>query len=262
MAVAALERIGRDLRARVRKLFYATGFFLQVLRHTPGVARQPHVSLKGIVLQILFTGYEAFGIVALVSLAIGAIIIIQGIALLPRFGQGELVYSILIIVIVRELGPILTAFIITARSGTAIATELGSMVVSHEVEAYVAVGVNPISYLVVPRFIGVTVSVVVLTIYFSIFGLFGSYLVTQLIEPIPLRDYTQNLLSALQLVDVVSTFFKSIVFGVVISVVATFEGFAVERSSTEIPQRVIRAVSRGFVLCFVANAIITLIYYL
>ena len=170
--------------------------------------------------------------------------------------------SILIIVIVRELGPILTAFIITARSGTAIATEQGSMVVSHEVEAYVAVGVNPISYLVVPRFIGVTVSVVVLTIYFSIFGLFGSYLVTQLIEPIPLRDYTQNLLSALQLVDVVSTFFKSIVFGVVISVVATFEGFAVERSSTEIPQRGIRAGSRGFVLCFVANAIITLIYYI
>jgi phospholipid/cholesterol/gamma-HCH transport system permease protein len=256
-----LERIGVSVRERARRLFYATGFFLQVLRHTPGVARQRHVSLKGIVLQILFTGYEAFGIVALVSLAIGAIIIVQGISLLPRFGQGELVYQILIIVIVRELGPILTAFIINARSGTAIATELGSMVISHEVEAYVAVGVDPISYLVVPRFLGVTISVVVLTIYFSIFGLFGSYIVTQLVEPIPLGDYTQNLLSTLQLVDILSTFIKSLVFGIIISVVSTFEGFAVDRSSTEIPQRVIRAVSRGFVLCFVANAIITLIYY-
>ena len=108
---------------------------------------------------------------AFIALALGALIIVQGNSILPRFGQGKLLYTLLVIVITRELGPLLTAFIIIARSGTAIATELGNMVISHEIEAYVAVGINPIAYLVVPRFLGVTVSMVLLTVYFNFFGL-------------------------------------------------------------------------------------------
>ncbi|HTP58659.1 MAG TPA: ABC transporter permease, partial [Spirochaetia bacterium] len=146
-----VEALGKWAGRKARDYSYALGFFFLVLRETVLFVRRRQVAFRVLVLQILFTGVEALSVVSLIALSIGAVIIIEGGTILPRFGQTSLMYSILIVVITRELGPILTAFIIIARSGTAIATELGNMVVSHEVEAYVSVGINPISYLVVPR---------------------------------------------------------------------------------------------------------------
>jgi phospholipid/cholesterol/gamma-HCH transport system permease protein len=100
-----------------------------------------------------------------------------------------------------------------------------------------------------------------LTIYFNFFGLVGSFLVAQLIHPVPFVEYFSALLRTMQLRDIVSTLLKSFVFGVIISVVATFQGFKVSASVTEIPRAAIKAVGQGFVLCFLADAVITLIYY-
>lgn len=256
-----ISRLGRWAITKARDFSYAMGFFFQVMSETVLFVRRRQVGFRVLVLQILFTGVEALSIVALVALAIGAVIIVEGGTILPRFGQTSLMYSILIIVITRELGPLLTAFIIIARSGTAIATELGNMVVSHEIEAYVSVGINPISYLVVPRVLGVTISVVALTMYFNVFGLAGSFLVSQLVKPVPFGEYFRALLAALQPADLVSTLVKSLVFGVIISVVATYQGFRVALSVTEIPRATIKAVGQGFVLCLLADALITLVYY-
>jgi phospholipid/cholesterol/gamma-HCH transport system permease protein len=188
----------------------------------------------------------------------GAVIIIQGNSIFSQFGQSELLYSVLIIVITRELGPILTAFIIIARSGTAIATELGGMVVSHQVEAYVSIGINPISYLVVPRFLGMVIGMMILNIYFNFIGLFGAFFVSQLFNTIPFQVYFKNILAALQFSDIMSSLTKSFLFGTIISTVATYQGFNVKVSSTEIPQVVIKAVGQGIVLCLVADVIMML----
>ena len=254
--------LGRWANKKARDYAYALGFFFQALKETILFVRRKQVAFKVLLLQILFTGVEALSIVSLIALSIGAVIIVEGGSILPRFGQTSLLYTILIVVITRELGPILTAFVIIARSGTAIATELGNMVVSHEIEAYISVGINPISYLVVPRILGVTISVMALTIYFNFFGLFGSFLVAQLIQPVPFLEYFRSLLRTIQLRDILSMVLKSFVFGVIISVVATFQGFKVSASVTEIPRAAIKAVGQGFVLCFLADALITLIYYI
>jgi phospholipid/cholesterol/gamma-HCH transport system permease protein len=256
-----VEALGRWANGKARDSAYALGFFFQVLKETALFMRRRQVAFRVLVLQILFTGVEAVSIVSLIALSIGAVIIVEGGTVLPRFGQTSLLYSILIVVITRELGPILTAFIIIARSGTAIATELGNMVVSHEIEAYMSVGINPIAYLVVPRVLGVTISVMALTIYFNVFGLVGSFLVAQLIHPVPFLEYFNTLLRTLQVRDIVSMVLKSFVFGVITSVVATYQGFKVSASVTEIPRTAIKAVGQGFVLCFLADALITLIYY-
>ena len=257
-----VERIGRSIRLKLSSLAYAAGFFFQVLKETLSFVRKRTVGYRVLTMQILFTGVEAISIIAVLALALGAILIIQGVSLLPQFGQGKLIYTILITVITRELGPILTAFIIIARSGKAIATEIGNMVTSHEIEAYVSVGINPIAYIVVPRFLGVTISMLVLNLYFNIFGLVGSYFVTQFIRPIHFLDYFRNLLAHLHAEDIFSSLLKSFVFGIIISTVATYNGLKVERASTEIPQYVIKSVGQGFTLCIIANAIITLIYYI
>lgn len=223
--------------------------------------RRRQVGYKVLSLQILFTGVEAIGVIAVISLALGAVIVVQGLSLLPQFGQGHLIYPILIIAITRELGPLLTAFVVSARSGTAIATEIGNMVIDHQIEAYVATGINPIAYLAVPRFLGVTISTIVLNLYFNVFGLIGSFLVTQLAQPIGLSEYFSGLLGTLTISDIGASLIKSAVFGAIISTVSTYYGFKVERAQTEIPQMTIHAVGRGVVLCIVADAIITVAYY-
>ncbi|MBN1646871.1 MAG: ABC transporter permease [Spirochaetales bacterium] len=259
------EYLGRNVISKFRSIVYAAGFFTRVLKETGNFItrkRGTHISSKVLTMQVLFTGFEALTIVAIIALGLGAAIIVQGLSLLPQFGQGELIYDILIIVITRELGPILTAFIVIARSATAISTELGNMVVSHEIEAYVATGIDPISYLVVPRFLGVTISLVLLNIYFNVFGLIGSYFLTLLIKPVKFMEYFNRLLSKFRVEDFFSSILKCLVFGVIISMCATINGLRVEQSSTEIPQVAIRAVSQAFKYCIITTAIITLIYYL
>lgn len=255
-------KIGQSVRYRFQESLYALGFVGSILSETIFFFRRRQVAYKVLVMQILFTGFEALSISTVLAVGIGAIINIIGSSILPQFGQGKLMYTILIAIISRELGPLLTAFIITARSGTAIATELGGMVVSHEIEAYISVGIDPISYLAVPRFLGVTISSFLLNIYFNIFGLIGSYTVLSFITPVPFEEYYQGLLEALRLVDVGTGLFKSIVFGAIISLVSLYQGFSVLRASTEIPQAGIRAVGQTLVALVLADGIITVLSYL
>lgn len=213
-------------------------------------------------MQILFTFAEALGIVALLAIGIGAAASIVGIPFLTSLSQERLIYSLLIMIITRELGPLLVAFIVIARSATAIATEMAGMVISHEVEAYIAVGVDPLEYLAVPRFWGVTISLFMLNIFFSIFGLAGSFVVTQFFTPLPASVYFTNLLESLTLSDVFISIIKSIGFGMIISIVAIAHGFSVERASTEIPIAGLKSVGASFGWCIVLNVILSVIYYM
>ncbi|MEJ2664323.1 MAG: ABC transporter permease [Spirochaetia bacterium] len=257
-----IERIGKWFNQKVKNISYALGFFTNVLKESFLFVRQKQVGVKVLIMQIYFTGVEALSIISLIALALGVVIIIQGLSLLPSFGQGKLIYLIMIIIITRELGPMLCAFIIIARSGTAIATEIGNMVVNHEIEAYISVGINPISYLVVPRFFGVSITLVLLTFYFNFFGLFASFLISQLITPVAFTEYFQNLLQAMHLSDILSSLIKSLVFGIIISIVSAYNGFKVRFATTEIPQVVIKAVGQSFVICIIADAIIASIFYI
>jgi phospholipid/cholesterol/gamma-HCH transport system permease protein len=260
--VKFLSVLGQRVINGVKAIGYALGFLGRVMVQSIFFFRRRQVAYKVLVMQILFTGVEALSVSVFLAVGIGAIINIVGVSLLPQFGQSQLVYTLLIAIVTRELGPLLTAFIITARSGTAIATELGTMVVSHEIEAYVSVGIDPISYLAVPRFLGVTISSFFLNIYFNFFGLLGSWLVLVLIQPMPFSVYYQGLVESISMVDFSVSVIKSIVFGAIVSLVATYQGFSVQRASTEVPQAGIRAVSQIFVFLVLADALITVVSYM
>jgi len=246
----------------VKKMFYNLGFFARTLKGVGSFTRYSKASVKILIMQILFTFVYAMGISTLLALAIGAAVNIIGIPFLTMINQQQLIYTLLIIIITRELGPLLTAFIVIARSATAIATEIAGMVVSHEVEAYISVGVDPIEHLAVPRFLGVTISLVLLNIYFSIFGLAGSYIVAQIFSSTPMDFYFTGLLQHLSIFDILLSIIKSISFGMIISIVAVIQGFSVERASTEVPVAGLRAVSGAFALCIVVNVLISVLYYI
>jgi phospholipid/cholesterol/gamma-HCH transport system permease protein len=213
-------------------------------------------------MQILFTFVDAMGISTLLALGIGAAVTVIGIPFRARLGQERMIYPLLITIITRELGPLLTAFIIIARSATAIATEMASMVISHEVEAYISIGVDPIEHLAVPRFLGVTISLFLLNVYFSIFGLVGSFAVAQLFNAMPASMYFDYILQYLTLPDILVSIVKSISFGMIISLMAIMQGMAVDRASTEIPVAGLRAVGNSFLWCILVDILISAVYYM
>ena len=250
------------VRAAIRELFYKLGFFARTLKAVAFFLRNWNVSSRVLVMQILFTFVQALGIATLLALGIGAAVNVIGFPFLEMVSQQQLIYSLLIIIITRELGPLLTAFIVIARSATAIATEIAGMVISHEIEAYISVGVDPIEHLAVPRFLGVTISLFLLNVYFSVFGLAGSFAVAQVFNTIPADYYFSNLLLSLSIQDIFISLLKSIAFGMIISIGAITEGLSVERASTEVPVAGLRAVSKAFAGCIVLNIVLSAMYYI
>lgn len=250
------------IKNSLKQFLYFTGFLKTTLFEILNFFfHLRKTNLTVLLRQILFTGYEALGIISLIGLAIGGTIIIQGMSLLTNFGQTDYVYDILIIIITKELGPLLTAFILIARSGSSISTELGNMVVNHEIEALISFGIYPIRYLVVPRILGLVISIFCLTIYFNIMGLFGGYLVSSLFQSLSISDFFSNLLMKLTLTDLFVSQFKSLVFGFIIAIIACYYGLQVKFASTEVPIQTIKTVVSSITWILISGAIITILTY-
>jgi phospholipid/cholesterol/gamma-HCH transport system permease protein len=213
--------------------------------------------------QVYFTGVQALRVVAVISLALGTVIIVQIGTQLSFMGGGiEFIVPILVLILFRELGPLLTAIIVIGRSGTAIATELGNTVIAHELEAIEVMGINPVYFIVTPRIIGVTVAVICLTIIFITIGLLGGFWVSKLILPITFDAFLRELEIALSAADLLAGFLKSLIFGVLIALTCTYYGLTVRYSSIEVPQAATRGVVSAMLFCFATNAVLTVLFYL
>ncbi|HSR11745.1 MAG TPA: ABC transporter permease [Thermodesulfobacteriota bacterium] len=212
--------------------------------------------------QIYFTGVEAVRVVTVVALALGTVIIVQAGTQLSFLGGVEFVVPILVIVMCREVGPLLTAIIVIARSGTAIATELGNMVVGEELGAIEAMGINPVYFIVSPRIVGVTVAVLCLTAVFISVGLLGGFALSKLLLPVKLEPFIQELQNSLKINDVLFASLKSLIFGVLISLSCTYHGLRAGLSIIEVPQVATRGVVSALLFCIGSNALLTVLFYL
>lgn len=240
------KKVGAFVRQKITSFPYVLGYTGKIFRSSFQFIRRGKTAHKILIMQLLFTFIEALPLICLMAIALGTGFYLIGYPFLLSIGQAELIYKLLVIIITRELGPVLVAFVVTARSATAIATEIGGMVTSHQIESYVSIGVDPISYLVAPRFIGVTASVFFLNLYFSFCGLLGPAIVINIMNPVASGSYITGLLKELTLPIIGSSCAKSVFFGMVISIVSTYFGFNVERASTEIPVAGIQAVGKSF----------------
>lgn len=212
--------------------------------------------------QVLFTGVEAIKIITVTSMILGVATIVELITEVPRVSGESYIGPVLVAVVVRELGPLLTAFIVIGRSGTAIATELGNMIVNHEVEAVDAMGIDPLRFIVLPRLIGVTSATVGLGLLFVVVALLGGWLFARFLIYYPFIAYLADLRESLGPWDVALCFIKCASFGIIIAVICCYRGFSVKLSSHEVPQVTIKAVVGCIYACFLVNIIITGFFYL
>lgn len=212
--------------------------------------------------QILFTGVDALPVVGAIALMLGLIIIIQAGITLPQVGAGAFLAKIVELTVVHELGPLLTAFIVIWRSGTAICTELGNMQVGQEIAALEAMGISLVRFLVMPRVAGVIVSMVCLTIYFDLIAILGGFLVAKVHLTIPIQVYLEEIEEALSVSDVLITLIKSVLFGFTIAVICCHHGLSVVGATTEVPQQTTRAMLNTVTACLILDIIVSIGFYL
>jgi len=237
------------------KQLYFLDFLHEVAYDLLHFKQNKSISINVLMRQILFTGFQALGLVSLIALLLGAIIIVEGHTLLGAVGQTDWIYRVLISALVRDIGPIIVSYIIIARSGTAIATELGIMVVNNEYDALRVMGISPISYLVAPRVFGMVISQFLLIIYFIVIGFFGGFLVSNAFLSLPFVDFMDRLARDLTLADLVTMIFKVVLSGFFIGVISCYHGLSVSKTFTDVPQRVIKAVGRSIVAVYIINVV-------
>ena len=219
-------------------------------------------TLRVLIRQILFTGVDALPVTTVIALLLGIIIVTQAGTQLPRLGAGGLVGSIIVVTVIRELGPLVTAFIVVGRSGSAIATELGIMSVTREVVALRLMGIPISRFVIMPRMVGMVLSMLCLTLYFDVVAVFGGYLVADAQLTIPLDAFAESVIRALSTTDVFMTAIKGLGFGSAVAAVCCYHGLAVRSSYTEVPQQTTRAMINSFVLCLLIDVVVTVPLYL
>ena len=211
--------------------------------------------------QIWNAGVRLLLMVGFIGAAFGFLIVGQTVGLLTRVGAEGYIGTVMVTVIVRELGPLLTALIVLARAGTANVVELGTMRALGEVEALESLGGDPIHYLVMPRVIGLATSVFCLTTYLVLIAIAGGYVFAFLQNvPLTLTDYLTQLNNALRWEDFVLFALKTVLFGSIIAVVSCYHGLARPLRVEEISQVTARAVVESVTGCVLLDALFLLGY--
>jgi phospholipid/cholesterol/gamma-HCH transport system permease protein len=213
--------------------------------------------------EILRSGVRVLPIVCFLGMALGLVIVGQTVLLLVQVGQTQLMGPLLVTVVIRELGPLTAALVVLARVGTAAVTELGTSRAVGEVEALEAMGIDPIHYLVVPRLIGFTVSIVSLTVYMVITALLAGYLVAFLQGlSMGLGEYFRVIADAVSWVDFPLLALKTLAFGMLTSLIICYHGLAEAMRLEDVGHATTKTVAHTMVACLFVDALFLPVYFL
>ena len=195
------------------------------------------------------------------SAALGLLVIGQTVSWLTRVGAINYLGTVMVVVVVRELGPLVAALLVLARIGTANVIELGTARAMGEVEALEALGIDPVHYLVVPRVIGMALGVFALTVYLIIGALLSGYL-WAFLQDVPLRpgDYFRQLANALSGLDFALLGIKTTAFGFIIALVTCYHGLAKPLRLEQVSSATISAVAQSVIACVLIDALFIIIY--
>jgi phospholipid/cholesterol/gamma-HCH transport system permease protein len=210
--------------------------------------------------QIFYTSFQALGLISVVAMFIGATLIVQT-ELLGGALNRETAGRVLVAVVLRELAPLVTAILVAGRSGTAIATELGVMRVNSEVLALASLGIDPPRFLVWPRMVATTVSVPILTVYFSALAVLGGFTAALIMDVHGLGDWQSGITQGLTPADIPLFLTKSVGLGALVGWLCSYYGLDVGVSPTEVPVKASRAVVQTLLACIIFNAIVTVLFY-
>jgi phospholipid/cholesterol/gamma-HCH transport system permease protein len=260
--MAFIETVGE---ATITGLAYVGG----LARLTGGAARAVFIEpfrggklrLGRAVHQAMSVGVAALPIVSLISFFVGLILALQGAYELRRLGALQLVANAVAISMTRELGPLMTAIVVIGRSGSAFAAEIGTMKVNEEIDALETMALEPVPFLVAPKFLAMMLMVPCLTTWADLMGVLGggSFGVTS--AGFTWATYIRATLNAIALRDILLGLVKAFMFGVVITAVGCQEGFSTGLGSEEVGRSTTSAVVKSIFLVVAVDLVFTAIFY-
>lgn len=261
-AISVIEGIGRifmDMAANARSI---SRLLLETLRWIfTGPFRNKFVKSHFIFSQMVFVGVESLAIAFFVSMFTGIVIAMQTAPQLAPFGATIYVASLVAVSLARELAPVLTALIVAGRVGSAMTAEIGTMKVSEQIEALETIALNPVRFLVVPRFIALVVMLPCLTIIADLAGIIGGFIVGVFSLRINPALYLDVTFRFLQPKDILTGLVKALVFAAVIALVACYKGLNTRGGAEGVGKATTQSVVMSFILIILFNCILTGIFY-
>jgi phospholipid/cholesterol/gamma-HCH transport system permease protein len=271
MAVQTFTLIGRGAYAARDKfldgLRYAGGMSILLGEIFCWVARsfyRPEVRFRwpSLFSQMVRVGVRSIPIIALGQMFIGIILVLQMAPTLKDYGQVDKVANVIGVAVFRELGPLITAVVLTGFAGASIAAELGAMVESEEIKALRAHGLNPISFLVIPRVIAATFMMVCLAVIADVVGVFGGFATSVWVLGIDPQIYFQNTLDSVVIKDFITGLVKAGIFGMLISMIACYLGLKVSGGAEGVGRATTQTVVFSIVSLIATDCLFTAIFFL
>lgn len=218
-------------------------------------------SLPEVFYQLYVTGIKSLGVISVVALFTGMILALQTGIELRKFGQEVNIGAAVMISMLREMGPFMTALILAASVGSAIAAELGTMTVSEEIAALEVMSISPVRFLVMPRLVAMILMTPILTFYASMLGVLGGALVGYTQLGVSVVAYVDNATRFAENKDLYVGLFKSLIFGVIITIVACYQGFTTTEGAVGVGRATRRSVIISFLLVLIVGYVITRMFY-
>lgn len=206
-------------------------------------------------------GLGALGIISLMTLLVGAVVALQTASLLRLFGADIMVADMIGIAMIRELAPLMTAIIMAGRSGASIAAEIATMSINEEIAGIRTMGLDPIRYVVVPKFRAITLTMPGLTVFAMVFGILGGFLIAILYMGLSPSAFWHELWHVVFIKDILVTLLKSTVMAWIIVWVAAHQGFSAYGGSEAVGRVTTQSVVLSIFWCIIADAISSMIFY-
>jgi len=232
-----------------------TGLFLR--RHQTG----KRIVLRFTLEQIYFTAIQALPIVLFIALITGSMIVVE---LTREFATVEGRYilgDLIVILIVRELGPLFTALIVILRTAVAVTIETSYMATLGELETLEMQGVDPVHVICVPRLVGITTAILCLFFVFDTVAILGGYAVAWIVTDVPVGNFLEEIGKSISVADIAVGIVKAVFFGFTITVTSLYRGFREKKAITEIPPEASKAAVECLVYCVFIDTVISVIFY-
>jgi phospholipid/cholesterol/gamma-HCH transport system permease protein len=253
----ALDRLGRVVLGNVEEMGRIILLFLAVLAWM----FRPPLKLRNIFRQMEFVGVKSIFVVVLTGTFTGMVMALQGYHGFRMFSAESLVGGTVALGMTRELGPVLTSLMVTARAGSAMAAELGTMRVTEQIDALAVMAANPTKHLIVPRVIAGVLMVPLLTVVSDFVGIVGGYFVGVHILNINSGVFMKNIIRIVELNDIYSGLIKAACFGLILSVIGCYKGFNTSGGAEGVGRATTEAVVLASITILVSDYFLTAIMF-
>ena len=260
--IAFIESVGRGTHNFIKTCFQVVTLFVETLYWVfAGPFRGKPVSEKNFFAQTVFAGIDSLIIVFFVNFFIGIVLAMQSAYQLEQMGATIYVAALVAVSMTREIGPVLTALVIAGRVGAAITAEISTMKVTEQIEALETLSLNPVRYLVAPRFLALLFMLPCLVVLGDIIGMFGGFIVGVYSLDLGPGLYYDTTIQCLEVKDIMTGVLKTAVFAMIITMIACHQGLNTEGGAEGVGRATTKSVVISFILIIIADAVLTALFY-